>query len=93
MISNWTLVNFSNGLIFNEEDPKVRSKVHTKTSNPGRSSNQPTKVKVKVKMTKSASHHLIGLWPIFQINLYSMKKVRDLTPAVNRQPGFRREDS
>ena len=36
---------------------KVRSKVHTKTSNPGGSSNQPTKVNVKVKMTKSASHH------------------------------------
>ena len=57
IISNRTLADFSNGWIFNEEDPKVRSKVHTKTSNPSRSSNQPTKLKVKVKMTKSASHH------------------------------------
>ena len=59
ILSNRTLNGFLNGCIFNGWSKRLRSKVHTKTSNPGRSSNQPTKVKVKVKMTKSASHHLM----------------------------------
>ena len=57
IISNRTLKDFANRSIFNIESKKPRSKVHTKTSKPGRSSNPPTKLKVKVKMTKSASHH------------------------------------
>ena len=74
IMSNWTLADFSNGWIFNEEDPRVRSKVHTKTLNPGRSSNEPTNLKVKVKMTKSASHHytcsLNGLGASFRLRLW-----------------------